>query len=60
MIIPSSSTHPGSMTKRSENVRMNIKTLSITEPTIRIVEVGIRKYIWISKVDAWVEVQMGS
>ena len=48
------------MTKRSENVRMNIKTLSITEPTIRIVEVGIRKYIGISKVDAGVEVKMGS
>lgn len=57
---PSASTHSRSVTKRSEDVGVNLLTSAITKPPLRKVNVRVREDGRVSEVDAGVEVKMSS
>ena len=57
---PSAGTHPCSVTKRSEDVRVNLLTSAVTKPSLRKMSVRVREDGRVSEVDAGVEVKMGS
>ena len=57
---PAACTHPGAMPKGGQNVGVDILTMSVTDPSLRNVNIRLREDGGVTEVDAGVEIEMGS